>query len=415
MEYPLADVLSMYDLSDGSEADHTWFYLGELTDTDLSETIRDLYSGVREEKYTYEYSGNGPTARLVKFIPRSRTFILNDDHDVVRAYRGSDQSSLLLEDLATAEAILEVYLREIDIPSRIVGEVLEKRDRLLRSLARDHMTSTVSISQALLDASNQDNDLEIALVAAARAIGFVTKHLGGGNEPDGIATLNDYPEGKKTIVLEAKSSNSTPTIPNIDIGTLAKHMHQFGADGCLLVAPAFPGSTRANEAAIADLARENRISCWTVKQLADVVSATQSRHISARKTFKIILESFAPLDVTSAIENLLEEPVWTRQCLYSAILVTLGELSEIVTDVRPTADMIYGNLINKSEYIGVTKEDVLKGLEALASSSKGTMTLRDDNVILHTSVPEIRRRTASITGDIGAPRRHGLFRDLEAQ
>ena len=227
LEYPLADVLSMSDISDGSEADDTWFYLGGLLKQDLNQTIQDLYSGVRKAKYSYDYSAEGPNERLVKFFPDSSKFILNEDHDIVRAYASEGAAQFLLEDIATAEVILEIYLRETDVPPNTVGEILEKRDGLLRSLARDHMTSAVSISQALLDASNQANDLEIALVAAARAVGFVAKHLGGPNEPDGIARLVDHPDGKKTVILEAKSSNKVPTLSSLDLATLAKHMNQL--------------------------------------------------------------------------------------------------------------------------------------------------------------------------------------------
>ena len=163
------------------------------------------------------------------------------------------------------------------------------------------------------------------------------------------------------------------------------------------------------------MATSNRISCWTVKQLSDVVRATQSRHISARTILSIILSKFSPSDVSAEIEQLLESPVWTKQSLYIGILRALEALSGNVSDARPSADMVLGHLVNDPDYADITKEAVEEGLTAIASSSQGAMTLRRGVAILHASVPELRRRTSGITGDRPTPRRHGLFRVPEAQ
>ena len=159
-EFPTADALSIWEGTNGSDADASWFYIGTMFEgEDLNETIQKLYSGDRNDSYNYEYESMGSNERMVKFLPDKSEFVLNDDHEVVRAYKQGGRAQVLLEDLATAEAMLEVYLREADIPSSVAGEVLEKRDKFLRALANDHLTSVASISQSLLDASNQDHDL----------------------------------------------------------------------------------------------------------------------------------------------------------------------------------------------------------------------------------------------------------------
>ena len=163
VEFPLADVLTISNIADGSDADDSWFYLRDISHQHLQDMVKNLYSGERKGQYTYTYSAFGPDGRMVKFFPNDFNFVLNDDHDIVRAYGTGDQVRFLLEDVATAEAMLEIYLREIDMPSKVVGDILEKRDGLFRSLAKDHMSSPVSISQALLDAAGERDDLEIAL------------------------------------------------------------------------------------------------------------------------------------------------------------------------------------------------------------------------------------------------------------
>ena len=292
---------------------------------------------------------------------------------------------------------------------KTAGDILEKRDQFLRALASDHLSSVASISQSLLDASNQDHDLEIALVAAARAVGFVAKHIGGAGPPDGIATLLEQPGVETKITLEAKSSNQVPSIATIGMGTLAEHVKNESAAGCLLVAPDFPGEIKGNDSSISQQANMNRVSCWTIKQLADVVAATETRHISARKILKIILTKFSPTDVAEEVEALLSYPVWEAESLYTAVINALHLISG-VPDARPTADMVLGQLVSDPDYPGVSKVAVLKALEAVSSSSKGAMVLRGEEVKINTSIDELRRRTAHITGEPTTPRRNGDFR-----
>ena len=411
-EFPTADALSIWEDSEGAEADATWFYIRELSQGDsLKETIQDLYSGERTRGYRYDYESMGSTERMVKFQPGTSEFILNDDHEVVRAHKdGGGQTKALLEDIATAEAMLEVYLREADIPPKLVGDILEKRDKFLRALANDHLTSVSAISQTLLDARDRDHDLEIALVAASRAIGFVATHVGGPGTPDGVATLLEQPGIETKITLEAKASRGTPSINDIGIGTLADHVKEYQAKGCLLIAPDYPGQTKGEGSSISRMANQNRISCWTINQLADVVSATQSRHISAREVLKLILNNFAPSDVSEAVKGLLNTPDWTEELLYNGVIDVLDHLSNNIPDARPTTDMVLGLLVSKSEYSGIAKIAVEEALRAVASSSKGAMVVRGEEIKVNTSIPELRRRTTHITGNPGTPRRNGDFR-----
>jgi hypothetical protein len=214
--------------------------------------------------------------------------------------------------LVTAEALLEVYLREHDVPAHTIGEVLERRDVLLRSLAQDHPFSLELISQSLRDAAADERDLEVALVTAARALGFVAKHISGDGEPDGLARFTEYPGGEKKITLEAKSSASVPSLSAIDFAGLHEHMKAYKAQGCLLVAPSYPGTTREEDSAAANRARQQKVSCWTVDRLARVVAATEARHLTAQDILNIVLKEFSPDAVSAAVESLLAKPGWNK-------------------------------------------------------------------------------------------------------
>jgi len=98
--------------------------------------------------------------------------LLNIDHPFVAAHSDDPRAKLLLEDMATSEVLLEVELRLFSVAPQIIGEVLQRRDELLRALALDHPYSLAVVSRSLLDAATDKFDLEIALVAAARALGI---------------------------------------------------------------------------------------------------------------------------------------------------------------------------------------------------------------------------------------------------
>src|SRR5205807_938963 len=180
-------------LQPGAEPDNSWFYLDTSSITELRALASRLYTSPRR-RFQYEYVGFGSTARLVRFDPENAKFLLNADHPFVNAHSDDPRAKLLLEDMATSEVLLEVELRLFTVAPQIIGEVLERRDELLRALALDHPYSLSAVAKALRDAANDEYDLEIALVAAARGLGLVAKHISGDGEPDGVARFVEYPE-----------------------------------------------------------------------------------------------------------------------------------------------------------------------------------------------------------------------------
>jgi hypothetical protein len=251
VEHPVADVLSFPDgAAEGGEADDRWFYLDVSAGTDVTSLVKKLYTESRA-RYQYAYANRGSNGRIVSFNPSTATFTLNESHPFVANHCDDGQARQLLHDVVTAEALLEIYLREAGVPAKRVGEVLERRDVLLRALAMDHPYALRHIAAQLRDAASDERNLEIAIVAAARALGFVATHISGGGEMDGIARFMDYPGGEKKIALEAKSSADVPSLGAIDFAGLREHVEGLGAEGCLLVAPAYPGDSRGNRSAAA--------------------------------------------------------------------------------------------------------------------------------------------------------------------
>jgi len=407
VEYPVADVLAAQQANqEGAEADESWFYLDVGTAIDHKALVDSLYNNNRH-KYHFEYYRKGASERLVRFNPATSTFEINDDHPMVIAHKDDGRASILLEEFSIAEALLEVYLRESQIAPHIVGEVLERRDALLRSLALDRPFSLTAIQRSLLDAASDARDLEVALVAAARALGFVAAQISNAGQPDGIARFTDYPGGEKKIVLEAKSTEDVPQLPQLDFAGLRQHVTDQKADGCLLVAPSYPGSTLGEASSVAKRAREQRISCWTIEQLARFVGEAEARQLTARHVLDIVLHKFSPDEVRIAIDQLFAKPNWDMHSLYRAILEALRQLEGQLVDAPRSVDMIAVVITAKPEFRGIEKNTIATAVKNLAAASQGGITFRGEGniIVMHASYDEIERRLEGLTKKPGVPMR----------
>lgn len=411
VEYPVADVLTTVapDAS-GAEADRSWFYLSLPSGTDFRSIARGLYAEPRR-KYRFLYEGTGRNQRLVKFDPSVGVFTLNSDHPFVIAHADNPRAQRVLEDFVIAEVLLEVYLSEYGIHGSTIGAVLQQRDNLLRSLPSDHPYSLQSIAAALRDSAANERDLEMALVAAARALGFVANHLSGADRADGVARFTEYPDGEKVITLEAKSSADVPSLGAIDFAGLRQHMVPLEADGCLLVAPAYPGENRGEFSQASQRAREQRVSCWTIEQLASVVEAVEAKRVTATRVLSVVLNAFSPEEVSQALSKVFGEPRWNTHKLHGAILSALRDLEGRLPNTVRNISHVAVTLASSPTFAGVDEADVERAVAEMAGASKGSLELRDRNIILLTSLDEIERRLSGLLSDPGAPRRPSQLRE----
>lgn len=411
VEFPLADALVTHSYEQqGTTANDGWFYMKDVADADLPQLLQKLYTTQRT-KYQYKYTRAEQTDYVVKFDPGEAIFWLNEAHEFVQEYSDSDiQAQQLLQDFVTAEMLLEVYMRERHIPPHLIGGILGQRDELLRSLAHDRSYSFNAIAQNLRKAYKNEHELEINLVVAMRALGFVANQISGPGKPDGIARHLDYPDGEKKLTLEAKSSQKAPSLGAIDFAGLQSHMKTCKADGCLLLAPSYPGATKADSEA-ASRAENLGISCWTVEQLAKFVELAEARHFNATHIVRIVESNFSPQQVESAIEELFSEPPWDNRSLYQGILKVLKDLDGLVPDRPRSVDLIAGRVVFEKGLVTVHGEDVEKGVLQLAAASQGGMTVRKQNIHIHVSIEELERRVAHLTKPQAmSPRRLSSFR-----
>lgn len=414
VEYPLADALltQSYD-NEGPEADEGWFYMELESNVDLAQLVKNLYTEQRS-KYRYQYVSGTQTDRVVSFDPAEAIFRLNEAHEFVQENMDSFPVRQLLHDFVTAEMLLEIYMRESHIPAHIIGGILEQRDKLLRALARDRSYSFNRIAKALRESATDEHELEINLVVAMRALGFTAKHVSGGGNPDGMARYTNYPGGEKRLTLEAKSSQDKPTLAQIDFAGASSHKTQCEADGCLLLAPSYPGESRGDDSEVARRAKELEISCWTVEDLARIVESAEKRHLNATHVIEIVENYFTPDQVTRAIDNQLSEPNWDNRTLYRGILKALKHLHGRLPDRPRSIDLVSGRVVEEDGLLDVLGEHVEKAIRDLAVASQGGMTVDGPNVLVHVALEELERRVEHLTNpQTTSPRRRSSFRHHE--
>lgn len=390
-----------------------WFYLDLPVDFDLITLTKTLYSDSREASYKYERMALGRSGPMVKFDPTKATFRINQDHDLIRAHDDNPAAQKLLEDVVTAEALLEVYLRSQGLAIRDVEELLSRRDELLRSLTKDRIYSTKAIAADLRDAADNELDLEVQLVVAARALGFLARHIGGDSEPDGIARLLQPGGDEVKITLEAKSSGKqTAGLAAIGFDALQQHMADHEALGCLLVAPGYPGGSKGDQASAAKRAVAAKVSCWTVEQLAAVVENVQVRNISAAQVLDIVLNKHKPEDVARAVQELVSEPKWTDQELYRAVLRALRNLHGKMRGSPRTVDQITARVVAEPRFDSIEMPAVQKAVRDMSAVSNGGLIYDSPDsgrVIINVDLDELERRIAPLLGQPGQPRHVGDF------
>lgn len=411
IEYPVADaIIDNPPIVGKTEVDGNWRYLG-FSETQDSKTIASKLYSTQRTGYKYRYRNDGDLKPLVQFDPESSIFWINSDHKLAKAYN-EGQSRYFLEDFATAETMLEVYMREARIDPLVIQDILSRRDLLIKSLTEDHSYSLKHIAESLRNSGNQERELEILLVVAARSLGFIAEHVSNSGKPDGIARLVDYSNGEIKIILEAKSSKDVPKLGAIDFAGLAEHKDREGAQGCLLLAPSYPAIDEDDSAA-AYRARQQKISCWTIPLLAQFIEAAEGRQVTTRDLLKIVTTSFAPIDVESAVQGILADHSSDYIQLYRDIIEAFKAYENRMTDVIRNSKMILGQVNLKYPTDMYTLDQFNRALNNLAKASQGGLIFQGENIIFNVSINELERRVAGLTKYPGEPRRVSNFRANE--
>jgi hypothetical protein len=110
------------------------------------------------------------------------------------------------------------------------------------------------------------------------ALGFIPKHMGGNDAPDGYA---DAPLGRLgyRVMIECKTSKPNGIVNNPIVFEAAKYRSAFGAQHCLIIGNAFGDTTMLDNEL-----KTHDVSLWTVDDLAKVMELRVNL-FALRRTF----------------------------------------------------------------------------------------------------------------------------------
>jgi hypothetical protein len=126
--------------------------------------------------------------------------------------------------------------------------VMTARDQLLRYVAYESGRRTaLTVANALRNARNDEDKLEIEVVEAFRSLGFDATRVGGKGKPDGVAKAHLSPgENKQSrryaVTLEAKSKKKNGAklkTKTFGVSTIARQRDEAQCEHAIVVAPAF--------------------------------------------------------------------------------------------------------------------------------------------------------------------------------
>lgn len=280
-------------------------------------TADDFVSGL-----SLSYDGT-PKDGIAVFDTETGRLRINAWHPFVAVYydefasKGAGQP---LELFAMAEVLLESHLFDAGVKRDHIDEVLSVRDQLLRNLANETgRKSSLSVSNALLEARNNPSELEARMCDAFDSLGFVVTRIGGNGKPDGVASAYLSADSANrsrsySVSLEAKSKekdDAKVSAKSVGISTIARQRDQYKCDHAIVVGPAFP--TAANSALEDEIEadRENTtakgesktVTLITIDDLARLVRMGPVKQLGLFKIRELFLNCGLPQDCHQWIDE----------------------------------------------------------------------------------------------------------------
>lgn len=252
-------------------------------------------------------------------------------------------TGLPLEVFAMAEVLLESQLFSSGLKQGQVDEVMEARDRLLRYTAKESGRMTpLMVANALRNARNDQDQLEIWVVEAFGSLGLEVTRIGGKGKPDGVAEAMLAPGADKKpqrykVSLEAKSKEKAGTKVSakaVGISAIARQRKDFSCDHAIVVGQAFPTDQNETSALAKEIAEDRQltakageprtITLINIDDLANLVQQRPVKAVTLQRIQEMLRTCSLPQECKKWIDKLLsEQPVHHD---YETIVTTIARL-----------------------------------------------------------------------------------------
>lgn len=315
----------------------------------------------------------------------------------------SKTSGLPLEVFAMAEVLLESHLYQTGLKPDQIDTVMTARDQLLRYVAQETGRRTaLAVANALRNARNDEDKLEIEVVEAFRSLGFDSTRVGGKGKPDGVAKAHLSPgEDKQSrryaVTLEAKSKRKDGTklkTKTFGVSTITRQRDEAQCDHAIVVAPAFD-HTSGKESALAKEIKADRnsttaagkprtITAIHVEDLARLVQLRPIKRLGLAKIREMFQQCSLPEDCRSWVDAI--EKTKVAKAPYSQIINAITNLQK---DSR-NEPVGYGELRNELKHakppiIYANLDELTELCKAMSQMAPGEIMAGDRSVELDQS------------------------------
>lgn len=327
----------------------------------------------------------------------------------------SKTSGLPLEVFAMAEVLLESQLYQSGVKQDQMDIVMMARDQLLRYVAQESGRRTaLTVANALRNARNDEDRLEIEVVEAFRSLGFDATRVGGNNKPDGVATahLSAGRDGKVrrySVSLEAKSKKKDGTklkTKTLGVSTIARQRDDAHCEHAIVVAPAFD-HTPGKESALAKEIKADRentaakdepktITAIHLEDLARLVQLRPIKRLGLARMRELFQSCSLPEQCKQWVDDIEHESV--EKPPYEKIINAIHSLQQ----EYEMAAVEYGALRvalgkEKPPYKVSTNEELIELCKAMSAMASYEITATNRTVELNQSPENVLAAIESAT------------------
>lgn len=327
----------------------------------------------------------------------------------------SKTSGLPLEMFAMAEVLLESHLHQQGLRQDQIDAVMDTRDQLLRDVAQESGRRTaLTIANALRNARNDEQQLEIEVVESFRSLGFDATRVGGKGKSDGVAQAHlsagsDGRPQRYAVSLEAKSKKKAGTkvaTATVGVATIVRHREESNCEHAIVVAPAFDhtaGKTgalaadiKADRDSTAALGKPRTITAIHIDDLARLVQLRPTKRLGLLKIRELLTSCSLPEECKTWIDAIEKESVATPP--YGKIINAIHKLQQEYSLASVEYGALRVELGNAKPPFKVgTNDELIELCKAMAAMASYEISATNQTVELNQSPANVLAAIESAT------------------
>ncbi len=343
---------------------------------------------------------------------------INGFHPFVAAFYdqfSAAGSGLPLDLVAMAEVLLEAQLLQAGYSVTDVDSIMLARDQYFRDVAQASGRRTaLVVAKALQDARNNEDQLEVEVVAAFKSLGYDAARDGRKGKADGIARadLSADPKGNArsySVTLEAKSKRKdgkAVSAATVNVSVIALHRDEYQSEHAIVVGPSF-ATTKGDTASIAQQIDKDRelttakgeprtITLITVDDLARLVRLAPVKGVGLSKLREIFETCRLPEECKAWVDKV--EAIRPKKQPYKEVIDSIHQLQKKYKRAAVAYDglrVVLGARTPPIDY--ETNEPLIDLCKAMMEIAKGYITATSSTVELDQSPENVLAAIESAT------------------